>query len=517
MSVASTSLLPPAAPARLRQSGRRSRAARLADRIPAFLIKELRQSLRSKRFMRSFIGLQILLQIVTVLMLVQVGGYMEVITPGFHFEEETLNSAFWLAIAAPLLIGPPLTIMMGMGRILKDRSLDLVFMTGLSAWRAVIGIWLAYLAEGLLLTLASLPYVLLRYYLGGVDLYTELCLFALVLYMSALLTALTLGLSSYRHLLVRLVVLALATALGFVGSFWLMWIVSEFDPSTMWEWRWGVFIFLILPLLGWISLRLAASHLCPPAESHSVWIRLGILGLLLLCASIQIWGDFPALFMFVIFVTPLLTEGLCEPFRAIAPLYTRPEARFGALRRVFGRVFYAGWPAATQFLLVFYVLLTLLAFIGMAGGDDTNFRDMNAYTLRLAAGQALTIFGAALLQRLRSPLKDPTQGYFGLAFILQFLYMMLILMAYGVFRDDSHGLLYLAPVPGALRSLDSSDDVPTTVTQILYPLIAFVCYFLLANLSLPHWRVIRSLEQGQAPPPGTVPLPPSLVNQAEVT
>lgn len=509
-----TRMLPGAPPASGKR--RRFRGASASDFLPVFLVKEIRQSLRSRRFVRSFFGLQLLLQLFTITAIIETAGYVDT-----DLDADALNILFWVALSLPLLLIPPLSIMAGMGRTLKDRSLDLVFMTSLSAWRAVVGIWLAYLAEGFLLTLAALPYVVLRYYLGGVDLIQQLCLFAILLLGSSLLTAITLGLSTYRPLFVRLIILLLAAALGFVGSGIMIWIVSEFKPHHLLDWRWMVFLFAMLPILGWLSLRLAASHLCPPAESHSAQLRAGTLLLLALAALVQWKAEFPNLLFFLIFVTPLLTESLCEPFRAIGPLYTQPGARLGFVRRCAGRVFYGGWPAGLNFIFVFYALLVASCLVGYYKTEHTSsyMDEFYLYPLRLAGGQALTILGAALIHRLCNPHRDPTQGFFGIAFIGQLLYMMVAMGISGIFRDESFALLYIAPLAGSLRAVAdfSSGDTLTSVSYVLYPLGAVICYFILSSIAAPAWRAIRTLESGQPLPTDAPALPASLVDAEEAT
>ena len=121
-----------------------------------------------------------------------------------------LNWLFWFMISVPLLFVMP---MLGFGALhaeMKARTLELVFLTRLSAWRIVAGKWAALMAETLLLVCSILPYVMLRYFLGGVDILEDLQGLFFLVVASAILTAATLAMSPYESKLLRaLFILAL--------------------------------------------------------------------------------------------------------------------------------------------------------------------------------------------------------------------------------------------------------------------------------------------------------------------
>ncbi len=70
---------------------------------------------------------------------------------------------FWTLVALPLVLILPWT---GLGAISGEHranTLDLMFLTRLSAWRILLGKWIAIVAQAVLLLAAVLPYVVLRY------------------------------------------------------------------------------------------------------------------------------------------------------------------------------------------------------------------------------------------------------------------------------------------------------------------------------------------------------------------
>ena len=74
----------------------------------------------------------------------------------------------------PVLVVLPLN---GLGAIngeIKANTLELIFLTRLTAFRIVVGKWLAIFVQCLLFICAVLPYLVLRYFIGGINLAAEL-------------------------------------------------------------------------------------------------------------------------------------------------------------------------------------------------------------------------------------------------------------------------------------------------------------------------------------------------------
>src|ERR1043165_446027 len=129
------------------------------------LVKELRQGMRSRLFVISFLLVQAAMILVAVL-----GLYAAV------NKEETseVSGLFWAILGAPLLIIMPMSGLGAVGNERKTNTLEPIFLTRLTARRILTGKWLALVAQTVLLVCAILPYAVLRYFLGGVDLGAEL-------------------------------------------------------------------------------------------------------------------------------------------------------------------------------------------------------------------------------------------------------------------------------------------------------------------------------------------------------
>ena len=171
-----------------------SKHSDFGDWLSPMVVKELRQGMRSRIFVAAFYLTQLLMILSTVFGLIAASRTENVPSDLFGF----LSGLFWFMVSVPLLFVMPL---LGFGALhteMKAGTLELVFLTRLSAWRIVAGKWTALMAETLLLVCAILPYVILRYFLGGVNIIEDLQSLFFLLLASALLTAATLAMSPYR-------------------------------------------------------------------------------------------------------------------------------------------------------------------------------------------------------------------------------------------------------------------------------------------------------------------------------
>jgi len=186
----------------------------LPDRFGPMLVKELRQNLRRGSFVIPFLVVH-LLAVVAVVIEFQTGaqdpfsdfvGMMNVV---LLWESGPL----WMVIAITCAAVMPLGGLMLMGQELDEGNHELLLLTRLSRWKVVRGKFLS-LWSLCALTLASLlPYAIVRYQIGGVELTRDLACAFTVLGLSAVLCAGAIGASSFRKLAARIAVMVL-----FVGS-----------------------------------------------------------------------------------------------------------------------------------------------------------------------------------------------------------------------------------------------------------------------------------------------------------
>ena len=182
--------------------------ADFADWLSPMLVKELRQGVRTRVFVFLFILLQ-------VFMLLDLSLSLLVAATGSDASEGTVF--FWIMVAVPVLLILPLSGLNAIGGEIRGNTLELIFLTRLTAFRIVLGKWFALFAQALLLVCAVLPYLVLRYFMGGVNLASELLLLGTMLVGSALLTALATAFSAFPARLVRPLV-AIGGVLTFIFS-----------------------------------------------------------------------------------------------------------------------------------------------------------------------------------------------------------------------------------------------------------------------------------------------------------
>ena len=139
-----------------------ARLTDFADWLSPMVVKELRQGLRGRGFVMAFTLLQAVLALI---MLFSLQGVTE--TGSFYF---------WI-MAAVLIAGVmPLSGFGALTDEIQDGTLDLLMVTKLTATKIAIGKWCALVAQTLLMCITILPYVVMRYFAGEVDLPSELIL-----------------------------------------------------------------------------------------------------------------------------------------------------------------------------------------------------------------------------------------------------------------------------------------------------------------------------------------------------
>lgn len=338
------------------------------DRISPILVKELRQGLRTWIFVGSFVVLQVAMLFLSIMGLSSAASRQST-------DEYAL--IFWVIIGVPLLIIVPLTGLGSIGAERKANTLELVFLTRLTARRILFGKFAAQVLQGALLVCACVPYAVFRYFLGGVNLVLELQVLVALLFTSMILSGVAIGVSPLPTGLTRiasglLIFLSLYAIPGVLFGSGMMRALGPlgfslgFSPVAS-----GFWLLTILLITGTLLLLLAwefgSAQIAPPAENHSTPARLLALFTIALALIIRVWEPrlAEAAVVFALAFAFVITVGvLCEQPRFIPALY-RPFVRRGALGRIVGHVLYPGWPSAVLFSVLLYgiaVWLTRLEF-----------------------------------------------------------------------------------------------------------------------------------------------------------
>src|SRR5690606_5781704 len=171
------------------------------------LVKELRQGLKARAFVMTFIGLQLLLVLVTIY------HALEYAKEPAAYDGNSMGAIFWVLIAVQLLVITPVRALGALANERKANTLELIYMTGLTPWRIAWGKWASLMFQAMLFLMAVLPYAILRYFFGSMNLAEEMLALGLAVLLCALFTAVSLGISG-MPLPVRVISFCLA---GFFG------------------------------------------------------------------------------------------------------------------------------------------------------------------------------------------------------------------------------------------------------------------------------------------------------------
>jgi ABC-type transport system involved in multi-copper enzyme maturation permease subunit len=168
-----------------------------SDRISPMLVKELRQGMRAKTFIMVFLALQTFL----ALILFSAGAASTSDSVG-----GTISSIIFTFFSIAVLVIQPLRGTNALSSEVKGNTIDMMVLTRLSAWRIVWGKWIAIISQSALLFVTIIPYLILRYFFGGMNLVAEITALFLVFLTSMALTAVTVGLSGCSSVIIRAVV-----------------------------------------------------------------------------------------------------------------------------------------------------------------------------------------------------------------------------------------------------------------------------------------------------------------------
>ena len=244
---------------------------------------------------------------------------------------------------------------------ITGNTIEMMVLTRLSASRIVFGKWIAIVSQTALILITIIPYLILRYFFGGMVLLGELVFLSLIFLTSMALTAVMVGMSGTNAKLTRV--------LPVVGFIFMLQIIPgvlfrggfnnfmSFCTLSDWESRVGILSYLcFITYLGWCALSHGISIIAPAAENHSTLRRLIALGLT--CVAVAV-GFHPLvdahvpLLIFGIILAPAVITALTEPSNLLPPIYT-PFLKRGLPGRLAAAFLLPGWPAG-----VFYSILLL--------------------------------------------------------------------------------------------------------------------------------------------------------------
>ena len=190
----------------------------LPEKLGPMTVKELRQGLRRGMFIYPFIGIHVLAVVAMVAefkmpedeKFTEVAGVLNLLLflPG-----EMFSGVFWAVTGAVCLLFMPLGGLALMGQELEEGNHELLLMTPLSRWKVVRGKFLALWGLCLLTFSSLLPYLIVRYLIGGLDVWRNIAMALTVVLFSGMMAAGAIGSSSFTRIPARIGILIL-----FMGS-----------------------------------------------------------------------------------------------------------------------------------------------------------------------------------------------------------------------------------------------------------------------------------------------------------
>lgn len=333
------------------------------DHFSPIVVKELRQGLRTRFFTYA-------------LTLFHTALIVLMVCVNLDLPLDAMNYAFWMGTGLMLLVVLPLRGFDALHREAKAGTLDMLALTSMPARRILQGKWAAIYGQTLLVACSVLPYMVARYFFGGVEIAREALGLAVLVLGSGVVSAALLAFSSQASLLLRLT-LTVATGLAALplGFFTVEMVMSTeadtllMDFSRLSLWRQAGIIALVLTLTVysvWYLLAMGASRIAPASENHSTRKRVAalvVLGLLTLAGVLHslVENDseellrylLPSLFLTIFTCMDVMTEDMPRFPTSIAVLKGTRIRRMGLLR-----LFYPGWASG----VVFSLILCLLTF-----------------------------------------------------------------------------------------------------------------------------------------------------------
>lgn len=450
------------------------------DWLSPMLVKELRQGLRSRIFMAAFFLTQVLMILSTILNLTSS-------TSGeYNGMTEVLNGVFWFMIAVPVLFLTPIRGFASLHGEIKERTMELVFLTRLTSWRITAGKWTALMVQALLLICGVLPYVLLRYFLGGVNILIDLQSLFLMLVACGTLTALTVALSPYESKLLR-ALLVVGLFVGFIIL--LIYMLRLVIVGTMMGSYGSTMTFLyvglalFIPAFIALSLEIGASRIAPAAENHAISKRLiGVYFVIVGAALIVFKADAALVINTVLALLMIVAIDAMGETQEFNRSNYRPFLKRGAVGRFLALFFTPGWVSGSWYIL----LMTLIGGAGIALTDEAGLE-----LTRISFLGAL-IFPAALI-RLFAPRTTHFLGFYvAIQFFCGVIYILLILIS-SVGNQPAPGILALFPSCVFLFTL--VDKIQPNQTEIFMTATAAMT---ILGMAILIWRTIAPLRDIRA-------------------
>lgn len=425
-----------------------------SDRLSPMLVKELRQGMRAKLFVTVFLALQGLLALI---LLTSIAASSSASSVG-----SDISGIIFMFFSFAVLIVQPLRGVGTLHREIKSLTLELIVLTRLTAWKIVLGKWISIVSQSALIAAAMIPYLVLRYWFGEMNLFGEISLFIIIFILSAVATAAVVGLSCVPSIVLRGLGPILLGGVGLVTipnlAFGyefneLVEIASMQTSDSMWG---VIFTMLGVIYVGWFCLSIAVSIIAPAAENHATIRRLITLGLFALIIVLAYTVSIPSagwITLTVILVAPATLLALTESCLLLPPLF-RPFARRGIIGRIASLLLAPGWPSGAVFSLL---IISLGGFVIYLAQRTYPLDDSTISVLLSLLG--MLIMPAALLLPFVKRIKSLITAYMLTLAVSGVVLFVTAFIVFNMGYDSSSALWLLSWLPPVGIIMASRDNV----------------------------------------------------------
>jgi hypothetical protein len=437
------------------------------DDFPSWLspmvVKELRQGVQSGAFAWTFVGLH-------AAMFLALSFAVTAFDEGDRGPGRgTLEFFFWPIVGVAVLLVIPLR---GLGAISGEQmggKLDLVRLTRLSATKIVFGKWLAIVAQAALLVTAILPYVVLRYFFGDVNVIRDLGSIGWLFTGSMTVAAAAIALST-RPLWERIA----AAVLGLPATSFAIRLLDNPGGTSFFGPGSWIGLLAVVAVYTVVMLEYSAAKIAPVAENHALRKRLLALGIGVVWIMLAGVANTQTAIATFLMTTPIMVAAAIEALLE-RPVHLTSQAavftRFGLPGRLAARLLTPGWATGLVFVAVLATICLAASWwvfevrVGASGND-------------VVWGMALAVLlAAAVLFPLPLIVWLPRVRYKSLLYVLVQLACLLAFVYANALRPSGtswagweEGWLWLLPLP--LASFFALIDAEGNSTLSLVSIVA---------------------------------------------
>ncbi len=468
------------------------RTSDFSDRLSPMLVKELRQGLKGISFIILFIAIQAILAFLIL---------TQSLSDSYNNSGRDISTIVFICTGLATCVIQPLRAISAIGSEIKENTIDLLLITRLSAWKIVFGKWISLVSQSALIIAAVTPYLILRYFFGGMQLFAELMILLTIFLASSAFTAFFVGISALPSLVFRGIIgLGCAFFIGtaVVGLFAESYTYNDLVELCSFQFDEALSIYLLLVLgsmyLGWLALDFAAGWIAPISENRSTSRRLICLGIVALVGIIFAFSDDKFnmgvyVCLLVLFV-PISLVTLTEQTHSIATLNV-PFVRKGVFGKIMSYFLFPGWASGLNFVLLLFAITCIPILLNMNESstyryDDKFFEKMISVASICFSSLVFPLLLTRLFFKNRPQL---LLCYIGSLAAMAVLWLLVVIVVESTDSDDIfHAFFWLPPIQFNFLDINSDRDL-----AYLIALPTFLIYWLACALTSRNvWQQIRA-------------------------